>query len=207
MIIRDLDKYRIILASRSPRRQELLRELGLTFEVVVREWPEVYPGHLKGEEIALYLASEKAVTFRPEVQDNEIVITADTIVWCDDHVLDKPVDRKDALRIIREISGNTHQVITGVSLLSSVKQTTFCSLTKVTFSELSDEEIEFYIYKCNPYDKAGAYGIQEWIGLAACTRIEGSYFNVMGLPVEQVYHELQKFIAPTIMQNNISELI
>jgi septum formation protein len=194
MIIRDLDNYRIILASRSPRRQELLRELGLTFEVVVSEWPEEYPGHLKGEEIALYLASAKADTYRSEIKDNEIVITADTIVWCDNHVLDKPADRKDVLRILREISGNTHQVITGVSLLSSVKQTTFCSLTKVTFSELSDEEIEYYIDKCNPYDKAGAYGIQEWIGLAACTRIEGSYFNVMGLPVEQVYHELQKFI-------------
>ena len=196
MIIGDLNKYRIILASRSPRRQELLRELGLTFEVVVREWSEEYPGQLKGEEIALYVASAKAETFRPEIKNNEIVITADTIVWCDNHVLDKPSDRKDAMRIIREISGNTHQVITGVSLLSAVKQTTFFSLTKVTFSELSDEEIEYYIDKCNPYDKAGAYGIQEWIGLAACTRIEGSYFNVMGLPIEQVYHELQRFIAP-----------
>lgn len=194
MVIGDLSKYRIILASRSPRRQELLRELGLTFEVVVKDWPEDYPGHLRGEEIALYVALGKAKTFRPEIKDNEIVITADTIVWCDNQVLDKPVDKKDAVRIIREISGNTHQVITGVCLLSTIKQTSFCSLTKVTFSELSDEEIEYYIDKCNPYDKAGAYGIQEWIGIAACSHIEGSYFNVMGLPVEQVYHELQKFI-------------
>jgi septum formation protein len=195
MIIGDLNKYRIILASRSPRRQQLLKELGLTFEVAKREWSEEFPGHLKGEEIALYVASAKAETFGSEINDNEIVITADTIVWCDNQVLGKPVDRNDAIRIIREISGNTHQVITAVSLLSSAKQTTFCSLTEVTFSELSDEEIEYYIDKCNPYDKAGAYGIQEWIGLAACTRIEGSYFNVMGLPIEQVYHELQKFIS------------
>ena len=196
MVIGDLSKFRIILASRSPRRQELLRELGLTFEVVVKDWPEDYPGHLRGEEIALYVALGKAKTFQSEIKDNEIVITADTIVWCDNQVLDKPVDKKDAVRIIREISGNTHQVITGVCLLSTIKHTSFCSLTKVTFSELSDEEIEYYIDKCNPYDKAGAYGIQEWIGIAACSHIEGSYFNVMGLPVEQVYHELQKFIAP-----------
>ncbi len=195
MAIGELNKYRIILASGSPRRQELLRELGLTFEVVVRDWPEEYPEHLRGEKIALYLAMEKARTFLLEIKENEIVITADTIVWCDNKVLDKPVDKEDAMRIIRKISGNTHQVITGVSLLSAAKQTSFCSLTKVTFSELSEEEIEYYVDKCRPYDKAGAYGIQEWIGVAACSYIEGSYFNVMGLPAEQVYHELQKFIA------------
>jgi len=194
MVIEDINEYRLILASRSPRRQQLLRELGLTFEVVVRDWPEKYPGHLRGKEIALYLALAKAETFQSEIKDNEIVITADTIVWCDNKVLDKPVDKKDAVRIIREISGNTHQVITGVTLLSAVKHTSFCSLTKVTFSKLSDEEINYYIDKCNPYDKAGAYGIQEWIGIAACSHIEGSYFNVMGLPVEQVYRELKKFI-------------
>lgn len=196
MVIEDINKYRLILASRSPRRQQLLRELGLTFEVVVRDWTEEYPGHLRGKEIALYLALTKAETFQSEIKDNEIVITADTIVWCDNQVLDKPVDKKDAVRIIREISGNTHQVITGVTLLSAEKLTSFCSLTKVTFSKLSDEEINYYIDKCNPYDKAGAYGIQEWIGIAACSHIEGSYFNVMGLPVEQVYHELLKFITP-----------
>jgi septum formation protein len=200
MVIGDINKYRIILASRSPRRQELLRELGLVFEVVARDWPEEYPGHLRGEEIALYLALAKAETFQEEIRDNEIVITADTIVWCDNKVLDKPVDKKDAVSIIREISGKTHQVITGVCLLSALKHTSFCSMTKVTFSELSDEEIEYYIEKCNPYDKAGAYGIQEWIGIAACSHIEGSYFNVMGLPVEQVYHELQEFIAPNLHQ-------
>ena len=168
--------------------------LGLSFEVVVRDWSENYPGNLKGEEIALYVATGKAAAFKSGIKENEIVITADTIVWSDSKVLDKPVDLQDAWRIIREISGKTHQVITGVCLLSAAKQTSFCSSTKVTFSELSDDEIEYYINNFSPYDKAGAYGIQEWIGLAACSRIEGSYFNVMGLPVEQVYRELKNLI-------------
>jgi septum formation protein len=196
MGIEELNKFRIILASRSPRRQQLLNELGLRFEVVVREWTENYPGHLKGEEIALFVARGKAKTFQSEIKDNEIVITADTIVWCNNKVLDKPAGKDDAKRILREISGHTHEVITGVCLLSSDKQSSFFSSTKVTFKELSDEEIEYYVTSFSPYDKAGAYGIQEWIGIAACSHIEGSYFNVMGLPVEQVYHELQKFIAP-----------
>lgn len=194
MVIDALNKHRIILASRSPRRQELLKELGLNFEVVVRDWSEKYPGHLKGKEIALYVATVKAAIFRSEIKENEIVITADTIVWCNNKILGKPENKDDAMRILGELSGNTHEVITGVCLLSALKQTSFCSITKVTFSELSDEEIEYYIDKYSPYDKAGAYGIQEWIGIAACSHIEGSYFNVMGLPVEQVYHELQEFI-------------
>ncbi|MBS1231396.1 MAG: maf protein [Bacteroidetes bacterium] len=194
MGIEEINRYRIILASRSPRRQQLLYELGLKFEVVTRSWTEKYPRHLKGAEIALYVAGGKAKAFQSEVKDNEIVITADTIVWCNNKVLDKPVGKADARKILREISGNTHEVITGVCLLSAVKQTSFFSSTKVTFSELSGEEIEYYITNFNPYDKAGAYGIQEWIGIAACSRIEGSYFNVMGLPVEQVYHELLRFI-------------
>jgi septum formation protein len=129
------------------------------------------------------------------VVDNEIIITADTIVWCNGKVLDKPADQADAYRIIREISGNTHEVITGVCLLSNTRQTSFFSSTKVTFVKMSDEEIEYYVKEFRPYDKAGAYGIQEWIGIAACSRIEGSYFNVMGLPVQQVYSELKKFIT------------
>jgi len=194
MGIEEINRYRIILASRSPRRQQLLYELGLKFEVVTRNWTEKYPRHLKGAKIALYVAGGKAKAFQSEVKDNEIVITADTIVWCNNKVLDKPAGKADARKILREISGNTHEVITGVCLLSAVKQTSFFSSTKVTFSELSGEEIEYYITNFNPYDKAGAYGIQEWIGIAACSRIEGSYFNVMGLPVEQVYHELLRFI-------------
>jgi nucleoside triphosphate pyrophosphatase len=194
MVIEDLNEYRIILASRSPRRQELLRELGLNFEVVIRDWSEEFPEHLRREEIALYIAGEKAKTFKSEIKKNEIVITADTVVWCNNKVLDKPVDKYDAKRIIREISGNTHEVITGVCLLSATKQTFFFSSTKVTFSELTDDEIEYYVDNFRPFDKAGAYGIQEWIGIAACSRIEGSYFNVMGLPSEQVYSELKRFI-------------
>lgn len=197
MGINEINRYRIILASRSPRREKLLRELGLIFEVAVPSWTEKYPAYLRGEEIAVYLAVEKANPFIPELKENEIVITADTIVWCNGMVLDKPADSSEAKMILREISGNTHEVITGVCLTSYAKQRSFCSSTKVTFAELTDDEIEYYISGFNPYDKAGAYGIQEWIGLAACSHIEGSYFNVMGLPVEQVYHELQDFIAPT----------
>jgi septum formation protein len=162
--------------------------------VVTRSWSEDYPLNLRAEKIALYVAVEKAKTFRPEIGGNEIVITADTIVWCNNKVLDKPVDKADAHKILSEISGNTHEVITGVCLLSSTRQTSFYSSTKVTFEKLSDEEIDYYIEKFIPYDKAGAYGIQEWIGIVACSRIEGSYFNVMGLPVQQVYNELQNFV-------------
>jgi septum formation protein len=194
MIFDDLNKYRIILASRSPRRQQLLRDLGLRFDVVLREYDESYPENLKGEEIALYLAREKARLFRNEISDNEIVITADTIVWCKNQVLGKPVDTSDAGRMIRELSGNSHDVITGVTILSSSREVTFADSTKVTFEKLSEEEITYYIEKFMPLDKAGAYGIQEWIGVAACSRIEGSYFNVVGLPVQKLYKELQEFI-------------
>jgi septum formation protein len=195
MVVDEINRHRIILASRSPRRQQLLNELGLHFEVVLKDWTEYYPPDLKGAEIALHVATEKAKTFQSEIKDNEIVLTADTIVWCNNRVLDKPSSRSDALRILRQISGNTHEVITAVCLLSASNQVSFCSSTKVTFSELSEEELNYYINNFKPYDKAGAYGIQEWIGIAACSSIEGSYFNVMGLPVEQVYHELQKFIV------------
>lgn len=195
MITDEIRNFRLILASGSPRRRELLKDLGLEFEIIVRDWNESYPDGLKGKEIALYLAEAKASTFLPEIKDNEIVLTADTIVWCDEKVLDKPADRADAVSIIRELSDNTHEVITGVCLLSKKKKRTFCSSTKVTFARLTDDEIDYYIDNFNPFDKAGAYGIQEWIGLAACSHIEGSYFNVMGLPVEQVYKELKQFIS------------
>jgi len=194
MLTEGLAKYKVILASRSPRRRELLRELGIKFEVEVRDWNEVHPCDLRGEEIALYVAEQKAGVFRPGLSANEIVITADTIVWCNDRVLDKPVDEENAFRILRTISGKTHEVITAVCLLSITRQKSFFSSTKVTFADLTDEELGYYIRNYQPYDKAGAYGIQEWIGLAACSRIEGSYFNVMGLPVEQLYHELKEFI-------------
>jgi len=190
----NLNKYRIILASRSSRRQQLLRDLGLRFDVAVRDFPETYPENLKGGEIAIYLAKEKAKCFIDEIADNEIVITADTIVWCNGKMLGKPSDKEDAMGMIRDLSGNTHEVITGVSLLSTERERSFFDSTKVTFEVLTEEEIDNYIEIFRPYDKAGAYGIQEWIGLAACSRIEGSYFNVVGLPVQRLYKELKDFI-------------
>jgi septum formation protein len=194
MITDNLQNYRIILASRSPRRRQMLDELGLKFDVVVREYDEIYPEGLRGAEIATFIASEKAASFKEVIKANEIVIAADTIVWCNDKVLGKPVDRDDAARILREISGNTHEVITGVSLLSTTRTFTFSESTRVTFEPLSDEEIYFYIDEYAPFDKAGAYGIQEWIGIAACSHIDGSYFNVVGLPVQRLYKEIQNFI-------------
>jgi len=194
MIIDNLNSYRIILASRSPRRQQLLRDLGLKFDVVIKDYTETFPESLGGDEIAKYVAHEKAVSFKNEISENEIVITADTIVWCNNKVLGKPLNSEDAIRILKEISGNTHEVITGVCLFSSFKEKTFSVSTKVTFDTLSGEEMNFYVDKYKPYDKAGAYGIQEWIGIAACSNIEGSYFNVVGLPVQRLYKELQNFI-------------
>jgi septum formation protein len=194
MIADSLNKYRIILASRSPRRQQLLRELGLNFEIVIKDYKETYPEGLGGEEIAQYVARKKAILFRNEISDNEIVITADTIVWCKARVLGKPLNSEDAIRMLKEISGDTHEVITGVCLYSSSKEKTFSVSTKVTFDRLSEEEISYYVEKFKPLDKAGAYGIQEWIGLIGCSHIEGSYFNVVGLPVQRLYKELQDFI-------------
>ncbi len=189
-----LNNYRIILASRSPRRRQLLHDMGLKFDVVVREFEESYPASLKGEEIALHLARMKSESFKKEILKNEIVITADTIVWCNSEVLGKPADASDAKRMIMALSGNTHEVITGVTILSSSKEKTFADSTKVTFEKMTELEIDYYIDNFKPYDKAGAYGIQEWIGIAACSRIEGSYFNVVGLPVQKLYKELKEFV-------------
>ena len=194
MIIDSFVNYRIILASKSPRRQQLLSELGLKFDIVIKDYSESYPEGLNGEQIARYIASEKAGTFKNGLSDNEIVITADTIVWCNNHVLGKPSDYDEAVSILKEISGNTHEVITGVTILSSTKEITFSESTKVTFEPLSDDEIRYYVDNFKPYDKAGAYGIQEWIGIAACSNIDGSYFNVVGLPVQRLRLELEKFI-------------
>lgn len=194
MISDELNKYRIILASSSPRRQQLLKLLGIEFDIVIRDYDETYPPHLAGEEIAVYLAGVKAASFRNKLAGNEIVITADTIVWCNNRVLGKPSDADEAKKMIRDLSGNTHEVITSVVLLSSFKEKSFSVSTRVTFSALSEEEINYYIENFRPYDKAGAYGIQEWIGIAGCSRIEGCYFNVVGLPVQRLYEELKKFI-------------
>ena len=189
----DLNKFRIILASGSPRRRQLLEELGLKFKVITRHYPETFPGHLREAEIAEYLAREKAGLFKKYMRVNEIIITADTIVWCNNRVLGKPSGKDEAVEMIKILSGNTHEVITGVTILSPFKEKTFSDTTKVTFDSLTLEEILFYVENFKPYDKAGAYGIQDWIGLAACSRIEGSYFNVVGLPVQKLYRELQNF--------------
>jgi septum formation protein len=198
MMIENINNYHIILASRSPRREQLLLELGLKFDIVVKEYSETYPQNLTGKEIARYVSRKKAMSFSNDISDNEIVITADTIVWCNNKVLGKPGNFKDAVCFLKEISGNTHEVITGVTLLSLAKEVTFSESTRVTFMDLTDEEIIYYVEKFKPYDKAGAYGIQEWIGILACSRIEGSYFNVVGLPVQRLYIELQNFIKDKI---------
>jgi septum formation protein len=195
MPVDTLKNFRIILASRSPRRQELLKEIGLKFDILVKEYTETYPEGLRGEEIARFIAHGKAMTFKDILADNEIVITADTIVWCDNKVLGKPVDREDAISILKEISANTHDVITAVTILSAKKEVTFSESTKVTFEPLSEEEICYYVDRYKPYDKAGAYGIQEWIGIIGCSNIQGSYFNVVGLPVQRLYYELTHFVS------------
>jgi septum formation protein len=194
MLIGIPENLHFILASRSPRRHQLLKELGLNFDTVFKDYNETYPADLEGAEIAEYLSSNKALLFEGEISDNDIVITADTIVWCSNQVLDKPSDYNEAVDILRVMSGKTHDVITGVTFFSNNQKHTFSETTKVTFDNLTDEEIDYYVREFKPFDKAGAYGIQEWIGLSGIVSIEGSYFNVMGLPVQKVYTELKKFV-------------
>jgi septum formation protein len=189
----NLKEYKIILASKSPRRRQLLEGLNLPFEVIVREVEEVFPEELSMESIPVYLGKLKAEPFRKDMEAKVLVITADTIVWIDGEVLGKPVDHPHAVEMLRKLSGRKHIVVTGVCLTSNEKQVTFSSVTEVHFKELSDAEIEYYLEIYHPYDKAGAYGVQEWIGYIAIDRIEGSYFNVMGLPVGRLYEELKKF--------------
>jgi septum formation protein len=150
---------------------------------------------LKGEDIASWVSLQKARTFISELSENDLIITADTIVWCKNQVLGKPENSEEARGMIKTLSGTDHEVITGVTIMSSLKIKTFTETTIVTFEEMTDEEISYYVEKFKPFDKAGAYGIQEWIGLAACTRIEGSYFNVVGMPVHRLYKELKEFVS------------
>lgn len=195
MLIENLNKYKIILASASLRRQQLLNDLGIDFEIVIKDFDESFPCELQGSEIAKYVAESKAKAFADEIKVNELVITADTIVWCGGRVLGKPADAGEAAAMLRQISGRTHEVITGVSIMTYTKSIVFTESTKVSFRTMTDSEIFYYIEKFAPYDKAGAYGIQEWIGMAACNRIEGSYFNVVGLPVQRLYEELLKILT------------
>lgn len=188
--------YKIILASNSPRRKELLGGLGIDFEVrTLQGIDESYPSMLKGEDIPMHISAKKAEAYRATMADNEMIITADTIVYDNGEVLGKPKDRDDAVRMLRQLSGHAHEVITGVSVLTKSDIVQFASTSKVYFAALTDEEINYYVDIYKPFDKAGAYGIQEWIGFVGVTRIEGSYFNVMGLPIQRLYTEL-KAIPP-----------
>lgn len=192
-MLENLHNKRIKLASKSPRRQQLLQGLGLTFDVWSKEVDESYPDHLQQEEIPLYLASKKADAFGEDLHDGDVLITADTIVWIDGQVLNKPEDRDDAIRMIGLLNGKTHDVYTGVSIVSKEKSEVLWDRTRVHFARLTAEEIEHYIDNYSPFDKAGSYGAQDWIGLVAIDRLEGSYFNVMGLPVHKVYQALKSF--------------
>ena len=183
--------YKIILASNSPRRRELLSGLDLDFEVhVLKDIDESYPDDLPANEVAAYISKKKAAAYRNIISDDQLVITADTVVVLGNHILGKPATHEEAVEMLRMLSGKSHHVITGVCLTTTEQQRSLSVTSEVTFKELTDEEIEYYVDNYRPYDKAGAYGIQEWIGYVGVTSLRGSYFNVMGLPVQRIYQEL-----------------
>ena len=193
-MLRDkLNGLKIILASGSPRRQQFFKDLDIDFEIRLKEVEEVYPPHLKAEEITNYLAQLKASAFEGTIQKNELLVTSDTIVWLDNQALGKPKDYEDAFHILRKLSDATHEVITSVCFTTINSSETLFDVTKVTFSHLSDEAIHYYLENYKPFDKAGAYGIQDWIGLVGISKIEGSYTNVVGLPTEKVNNYLTQF--------------
>lgn len=192
MLTQLLDNYQIILASQSPRRQQLLKEIISDFRIEVRSVDEVYPDHLKNEDIAMYLSQLKASAF-DDLMDNELLITSDTIVCLHDRVLGKPKDFEDAVEMLTAMSGQTHIVYTGVTLKTNQKTITFFDQTSVTFYPLSQEEITHYINTCKPFDKAGSYGIQEWMGYVGIKEMRGEFYNVMGLPLHKLYRKLQEF--------------
>jgi septum formation protein len=187
-----LENKHIILASQSPRRQEILRGAGIDFVVRVVDFEEKYAAHILPEQVALYLAEKKAKHF-PTLKSGEILITADTVVIINNTILGKPADAEEAAQMLSSLSGKTHQVVTGVVIKAKDKMVSFSETTLVNFKILTDQEIEYYVEKFKPYDKAGAYGVQEWIGMIGINRIEGSYFNVMGLPIHSVYAALMQF--------------
>jgi septum formation protein len=189
-----LKNYHIILASGSPRRQEFFKTLGLDFEIRLKPVIEDYPIRLKHFEISDYLAQLKALPYKKALNANDILITSDTIVWHNNQALGKPKNEADAFQMIKSLSNATHEVITSVCFTTKTFEKTLNAVTKVTFKNLTDEEINFYIKTCKPFDKAGAYGIQEWIGLIGVTKIEGSYFNVMGLPTHLLYKTLNAIV-------------
>ncbi len=191
-MLENLKKYHIILASNSPRRRELLAGLDIEYEVkVLPGIDESYPDTLAAEDIPQYISREKAAAYEAALQPDDLVITADTIVWTEGRVLGKPKDEEEAKAMLRQLAGRTHQVITGVTLLTKAMKRTFAVTSEVTFDALTEEEISYYVERYRPLDKAGAYGIQEWIGYVGVSALHGSYFNVMGLPVQRLYKELK----------------
>ena len=199
-MLEDLKKYSVVLASNSPRRKELLSGLGVNFSVkTLPDVDESFPDTLKGEEIPLFIARKKADAYKVlfssvtsnEVEESLLIITADTIVWLEDEVLGKPANATEARVMLSKLSGKKHQVITGVCLTTASWQKSFAAVSEVQFSSLTEEEMDYYIHNYCPYDKAGAYGVQEWIGFIGVESIQGSYFNVMGLPIQRLYRELK----------------
>ena len=193
MLTERLKSKHIILASSSPRRQELIKGLGLAFEIRIKPVKEEYPDRLRHFEISDYLAQLKSMPFVAELKPNDILITSDTIVWFNNKALGKPFDTNEAFQMLKSLSGHTHEVITSVCFKSVDSQKTINSITKVTFKSLSDDELWYYINTNSVLDKAGAYGIQDWIGQVGVTKIEGSYFNVMGFPMDKIYNTLLTF--------------
>jgi septum formation protein len=192
MLNEKFKNHRIILASGSPRRQQFLKELDVDFEIQLKDIEEIYPEHLQAEEITNFLAKLKASAFVLNLQENDILITSDTIVWLNNKALGKPKDYEDAFKMLTEMSGTTHKVITSVCIKTTNKESVFYEETLVTFTKLSSDKIKYYLNNYQPFDKAGSYGIQEWIGLVAIEKIEGSYANVVGLPTHRLYEELTK---------------
>ena len=193
-MLSNLKKYHIILASKSPRRQELLRGMGVEFEILTKETPENYPADLPLDEVPKYLSLQKSLAFDDdELPADYLLITSDTVVICEGEILGKPKDREDAERMLQLLSGKTHHVVTGVTVRSAEKTVSFAVRSNVTFAQLDAEEIDYYIEHCKPFDKAGAYGIQEWIGYVGISGLEGSFYNVMGLPTRKLYQCLKTF--------------
>jgi septum formation protein len=193
MLSQKFKNTNVILASGSPRRQELFKELGLHFSIKVKQVDEIYASNLKASEITEYLAVLKASAFDNELNDTDLIITSDTIVWHNNKALEKPKDKEDAIAMLLKLSDSNHEVITSVCLKTKFKKVVFSDITKVYFNKLTIEEINYYVENYRPFDKAGAYGIQEWIGFIGVEKIVGSYFNVMGFPVHKLYQELLKF--------------
>jgi septum formation protein len=192
-LLNNLKPYKIILGSQSARRQELLAGIKIPFEIINIDVDETYPKSIVGVDIPMYLAEKKADAYKSQMQDNTLLITADTIVWHEGKVFGKPVDKNEAARFLQLLSGKTHQVITGVCITTLERRKVFHVISEVRFSRLTQAEIDFYLEHFEPYDKAGAYGVQEWIGYIGVEHINGSYFNVMGLPVQRLYNELKRW--------------